>query len=53
MSIPGFGAPYHMDRDREMTNKALGGGVCVYVNERWRNASNIIVMLENRCVPVT
>lgn len=36
-----FGSPLHLDRDREVTHKTLGGRVCLYINHRW--CSNITV----------
>ncbi|KAG7464319.1 hypothetical protein JOB18_004301, partial [Solea senegalensis] len=33
--IDGFGQPYRIDRDAQITGKSLGGGVCLYVNPRW------------------
>ena len=41
LSISGFGAPVRLDRDAESTGKSQGGGVCVYINQRW--CSNITV----------
>lgn len=32
LSIDGFGAPYRLDRQAEVTRKSQGGGVCLYVN---------------------
>lgn len=32
------------DRDSENTQKSLGGGVCIYINERWCHPNNIKVM---------
>ena len=33
--IEGFVCPTRLDRDKEATGKEIGGGVCLYVNERW------------------
>ena len=33
--IKGFGCPARLDRDKQTTGKEKGGGVCLYVNERW------------------
>ena len=41
LSISGFGAPVRLDRDAESTGKSQGGGVCIYINQRW--CSNITV----------
>ena len=35
IEIPGFSAPIRLDRDTVATGKSIGGGVCIYVNERW------------------
>lgn len=48
LSINGFGAPVRLDRDAEATGKSQGGGVCVYINQRW--CSNITVR-EKICTP--
>ena len=34
IEIPGFSAPIRLDRDTVATGKSIGGGVCIYVNER-------------------
>ena len=39
--IRGFGCPTRLDCDKEATGKERGGGVCLYVNERW--CKNVIV----------
>ena len=39
--IDGFGVPIRQDRDFVATNKLTGGGVCLYINERW--CKNVIV----------
>ena len=41
LSISGFGALFRLDRDAKSTGKSQGGGVCVYINQRW--CSNITV----------
>ena len=42
--LDGFGAPFRMDRDLNIrTDKKGGGGVAVYVNERWCKRDRIIV----------
>lgn len=35
LSLSGFGTPIRLDRDVDSTGKSVGGGVCMYVNERW------------------
>lgn len=35
--ISGLGAPVRLDRDGDATGKSRGGGVCVYLNQRWCN----------------
>lgn len=35
LSIDGFVEPVRLDRDPGVTGKSQGGGVCLYVNERW------------------
>ena len=48
LSLSGFGLPIRLDRDADVTGKSLGGGVCLYVNERWcRN----ITVRETVCTP--
>lgn len=37
LTISGFGAPVRLDRDSGATGKSQGGGVCVYLNQRWCN----------------
>lgn len=41
MTIDGFGAPLRTDREAAITGKSRGGGVCLYINERW--CKNFIV----------
>ena len=43
VAIDGFGLPYRMDRDRTKAGKEVGGGVCLYVNERWCDSANVCV----------
>ena len=43
MTINGFGSPYRMDRDSAITGKGSGGGVCLYVNERWCDSRKVCV----------
>ena len=46
--VDGFGCPTRLDRDKKATGKEKGGGVCLYVNERW--CKNVIVR-EQLCTP--
>uniref|UniRef100_A0AAV2IZI4 Uncharacterized protein n=1 Tax=Knipowitschia caucasica TaxID=637954 RepID=A0AAV2IZI4_KNICA len=48
LSVRGFGAPYRLDRDQEITGKSRGGGVCLYVNERY---CKTVVVREKICTP--
>jgi hypothetical protein len=41
--IDGFGVPIRTDRDKATSGKACGGGVCLYVNERWCSSANVTV----------
>ena len=41
--LEGFGFPYRLDRARDITGKKNGGGVCIYVNERWCKKNAVIV----------
>ena len=41
--LEGFGYPFRGDRNRDLTNKQSGGGVCVYVNDRWCRKKAVIV----------
>ncbi len=46
--IDGFGLPYRLDRDAQVTGKSLGGGVCLYVNPRW---CKTVIIRESICSP--
>lgn len=35
LQVVGFSDPVRTDRDPQVTGKKVGGGVCVYINERW------------------
>ncbi len=35
LETDGFGAPIRLDRDAAVTGKSSGGGVCLYINQRW------------------
>lgn len=39
--IDGFGRPFRLDRNAEVTGKKQGGGVCLYVNERYCSAVTV------------
>ena len=42
LHIDGFGTPYRGDRASfEVTGKHCGGGVCVYINEKYCNKGNV------------
>lgn len=41
LHIDGFGTPLRLDRKVEVTGKKLGGGVCLYVNERYWSAVTV------------
>lgn len=41
ITMDGFGAPVHLDRDAGATGMSRGGGVCLYVNQRY--CKNVIV----------
>ena len=38
------------DRSKEITGKERGGGVCMYINERWCHKSNVRVV-SDMCTP--
>ena len=46
--VDGFGCPTRLDRDRKATGKEKGGGVCLYVNERW---CKTVMVREQLCTP--
>ena len=48
--IDGFGAPIRLDRDAEVTGKSQGGGVCLYVNQRYCHPKSVTVR-ERICTP--
>ncbi|KAJ8282444.1 hypothetical protein COCON_G00049630 [Conger conger] len=41
LGLYGFGSPVRLDRDATTTSKSTGGGVCLYVNERWCKSVNV------------
>ena len=50
LTIDGFGAPFRSDRVEGVTTKQRGGGVCLYVNERWCNRESVTVKAQ-LCTP--
>lgn len=46
LSLDGFGTPLRLDRDPSVTGKSQGGGVCLYVNNRWAKA---VIIREKMC----
>lgn len=46
LKLCGFGSPVRLDRDETSTGKRTGGGVCLYVNERWYRS---IIVRERIC----
>ena len=50
LNIDGFGEPFRLDRDRNITGKSTGGGVCIYVNEQWCAHSNV-KLRQQVCTP--
>ncbi len=48
LHIDGFGTPFGLDRKAEVTGKKQGGGVCLYVNDRYCNA---VTVREWICTP--
>ena len=50
LNIDGFGEPFRLDRDRNVTGKSTGGGVCIYVNEQWCAHSKVKVR-QQVCTP--
>jgi hypothetical protein len=48
LMISGFGAPHHLDRNSEVTKKTQGGGVCLYINQRYCTS---VTVRERICTP--
>ena len=48
LMITGFGAPHRVDRNSEVTNKTQGGGVCLYINQRYCTS---VTVRERICTP--
>ena len=46
--LDGFGYPFRQDRDPSISKKKTGGGVCIYVNERWCR-KNAVLVRESVC----
>ena len=46
--IDGFGQPIRLDRDEQLTGKSHGGGVALYVNQRW---CKTVLVRESLCAP--
>lgn len=44
--LTGFGSPIRMNRSLEITGKSRGGGICLYVNQRY---CNDVVIREKIC----
>ena len=43
VAIDGFGVPFRTDRNFAISGKQSGGGVCLYINQRWCNSANVTV----------
>ena len=50
VEIFGFGEPYRTDRDSRQTGKERGGGVCLYVSEKFCDRANVTVK-QRMCTP--
>ena len=50
VAIGGFGEPYRMDRDSKQTEKERGGGVCLYVSEKFCDRASVTVK-QRMCTP--
>ena len=48
LTVDGFGAPIRLDRNKVDTRKEQGGGVCLYVNQKW---CNTVFVREALCTP--
>lgn len=48
LEIDGFGGPVRLDREAAVMGKSLGGGVCIYVNQRWCRS---VILRESVCTP--
>ncbi|KAK0150009.1 hypothetical protein N1851_009244 [Merluccius polli] len=43
VTIDGFGKPIRLDRDAVATGKSTGGGLCLFLNERYCDAKSVII----------
>ena len=50
VAIDEFGEPYRMDRDSKQTGKERGGGVCLYVSEKFCDRASVAVK-QRMCTP--
>ena len=50
VATDGFGEPNRMDRDSKQTGKERGGGVCLYVSEKFCDRANVTVK-QRMCTP--
>ena len=50
VAIVGFGEPYRTDRDSRQTGKERGGGVCLYVSEKFCDRASVTVK-QRMCTP--
>ncbi|XP_073717881.1 uncharacterized protein [Misgurnus anguillicaudatus] len=48
LMISGFGVPYRLDRNSEVTKKTQEGGVCLYINQRYCTS---VTVRERICTP--
>ena len=50
VAIVGFGEPYRTDRDSRQTGKERGGGVCLYISEKFCDRASVTVK-QRMCTP--
>ena len=50
VAIDGFGEPYRIDRDSKRTGKERGGGVCLYVSEKFCDRASVTAK-QRICTP--
>ena len=48
LMITSFGAPHRLDRNSDVTNKTQGGGVCLYIKQRYCTS---VTVRERMCTP--
>lgn len=48
LEIDGFGHPWRLDHDAQLTGKCMGGGMCLYLNNQWCKTA---VVRESVCIP--